>query len=314
DKSELELLFAQAQEMGLDGEAGVYAWRLLIADRANAGAHDFLGARKRGQGWVLPLQGRWVDWEKRHELSKDWGSCWELSSLHYELQSNIPLPRALDTMLDIERLYRAFFELIGPELGIYDVCHPMKVHVHADDASYPEVSSEAGYYDPETDVLSLKAERGFDCTTLAHELTHQLLQDTAFREKNRDGCIPAWLNEGLAEYMAAGVKSTAPLVFEAGRANPQQFQEHARAAKEAFDLTRVLSFSAGDFDAGTGRSLKYAESYTLVHFLLHGLKGRYRPGFFDFLRDVYAGKGSSTDLRNALDVDWRQLQKDWDLY
>jgi hypothetical protein len=312
DLAELELLCAQAEEANLAGEAGLYAWRMLLRQRGSESAHRVLGHKKRGQSWVLPLDGRWVDWEKRQELSRDWGSAWELASLHYEMRSNLPLAVSLDALLDIERVYRAFYELFGDELGLFDVCRPMRVHLHADAASYPELAGEVGRYEPDTDILRVKADKGLDFPTLTHELTHQLLQDTAFREQNDDGCIPPWLNEGLAEYMAAGVKRTAPLEFVAGTAN-YHFQAHT-GAKDPFDLTRVLAFSTGDYDASSDRPLKYAQSYTLVHFLLHGKEGRHRAGFFDYLRDVYRGKGSSTDLKRALDVEWRQLEKDWHAY
>lgn len=313
DPGELELLAAQAQEMGLTGEAQVYAWRRLLRERGNEAAHRALGHTKRGRAWVLPLGGRWVVWEKRFELAEDWGSAWELASLHYELRSNLPLARNLDVLLDLERFYREFFALFGAELVLYDVCRPMRVHLHADAASYPEIAQEVGRYEPDTDILRVKATQGLDFPTLAHELTHQLLQNTAFRERNDDGCIPPWLNEGLAEYMAAGVQSTAPLVFVAGHPQTYSFQEHARA-KDPFDLARVLSLSTSDYDASSGRMLKYAQSYTLVHFLLHGLKGKHRAGFFEYLRLVYRGRGSSTDLKNCLDIEWRELEKDWQAY
>ena len=313
DQGEIELLAAQAVETRLAGEAELYSWRMLLRQPENEPAHRALGHKKRGKTWVMPLGGRWVDWEKLHTLSKDWGSAWELTSLHFELRSNLPLQVNLDALLDIERVYRAFYELVGTELGLYDVCRPMNVHLHADSASYPEVSGEGGFYEPEMDLLRVKATKGLDFTVLAHELTHQLLHDTAFRERNDGGCIPAWLNEGMAEYMAAGVQSTSPLVFVAGKPQAYRFQDHARA-KDPFDLTRVLAFSSGDYDASSDRQLKYAQSYTLVHFLLHGQKGRYRAGFFDYLREVYRGKGSSTDLKSALDVEWRQLEKDWHAY
>ena len=31
----------------------------------------------------------------------------------------------------------------------------------------------------------------------------------------------------------------------------------------------------------------------------------------EFLRQIYAGKGSATDLKRCLDVDWRSLEKEW---
>jgi hypothetical protein len=313
ERSELELLAAQAQEMGLTGEAQVFWWRRLLLDHDDEPANRALGHVKRGQGWGIPVGGRTVDWDKRFELAKDWGSAWELSSMHYTLRSNLPLQRNLEILLDVERLYRAFYELFGDELALYDVCRPMAVHLHADSASYPETAGELGRYDPATDIVQVDASKGLNFGTLAHELTHQLLQDTAFREKNDEGCIPPWVNEGLAEYMSSSVTRAPGLAFTAGDPYVQHFRAHA-LAREPFDLTRVLAFSTGDYDASSDRDLKYAQSYTLVHFLLHGAGGAHRAGFLEFLRAVYRGKGSATDLKRALKTDWRELEESWHAY
>ncbi len=313
ERTELELLAAQAEEMGLAGEAQVFWWRRLLLDREHEPANRALGHVKRGQGWGIPVDGRTVDWDKRFELAQDWGSAWELSSLHYELRSNLPLQRTLESLLDIERLYRVFFELFGAELALYDVCRPMRVHLHADSASYPETAGEVGRYDPATDIVQVDASKGLNFGTLAHELTHQLLQNTAFRERNDEGCIPPWLNEGLAEYMSASVTQAPGLVFTAGQAHMEHFRVHA-LARDPFDLTRVLAFSTSDYDASSDRTLKYAQSYTFVHFLLHGADGAQRAPFLEFLRTVYRGKGSATDLKSALKADWRELEQGWNVY
>jgi hypothetical protein len=313
DVGELELLAAQAEEMGLPGEAQVFWWRALLVDREHAAARAALGHVKRAGEWVIPVRGRMVDWDKRFQLARDWGTAWELASLHYRLRSNLPLEACLDALLDLERLYRAFYELLGAELRLYEVCRPMSVNLHADRASYPETAGEAGRYDPGTDRVLVDASRGLLFTTLAHEATHQLLQDTVFRERSGEGEIPPWLNEGLAEYVAASVAHAPNLVFEPGRLEPRHFRAHAQS-KDPFDVTRVLSFSTGDFDASSQRELKYAQAYTLVHFLLHGAEGRHRAGFLDFLRAVYAGKGSPTDLKRCLRLEWRELERAWHAY
>jgi hypothetical protein len=310
---ELELLAAQAEESGLPGEAQVFWWHLLLADRDHEDANRALGHVKRGGGWRLRLGGRTLDRDKRFALANDWGSAWELESLHYRLRSNLPLADVLTLLLDLERLYAAFHELIGAELGLYDVTQPMGVNLHADSASYPERAREFGHYEPDTDLVSVDASRTAVWPLLAHEATHQLLHVTAFREKNEHGEIPPWLNEGLAEYVAASAVRAPRFAFEAGRPAMHHFATHA-GAKKPLDLTRVLALSSGDYAASSDRDLKYAQSYTLVHFLLHGREGRYRPGFFAYLREVYRGKGSVTDLKRALDTNWRELEDEWSAY
>lgn len=314
DAGALAALARRASGAQLPGEAEALWWRLLLLEHGAGREHEearlALGHTRRGQGWVLPLGARRVDWEKRFELARDWGSAWELASLHFRLRTNLPLERGLDVLFDLERLYLAFQALLGRELELLDVCAPLCVDVHADTASYPEEASEAGRYDPESDVVHVDASHAQYEWTLAHELTHQLLFDTAFRERHRSGEIPAWLGEGLAEYVSGSAARFAPLVFEPGRPHAHHFRAQA-AAEDPYELKRVLSFSVGDYLASSGSALKYAQSYTLVHLLLDGADGRYRAGFFDFLRRVYRGQGSATDLENCLDVRWKELDDEW---
>lgn len=319
DAATFARLAERAQAAGLAGEATLFRWRMLQLDPADAAAHGALGHKKRGSGWGLPLGSRTVGWDQRLELAEDWGSAWEFSTFHYRLRSNLPLATTLDVVLDLERLLLALDRLLGHELELADVSRPMTVCLHADAASYPEAGGEAGGYRPDVDEVRIDASRGFSFATLAHELTHQWLQDAFFQRKG-EGQVPAWLDEGLAEYVSASVAAWPDLRFEPGRPHPVHFRAQANA-KDPYDLTRVLSFSTGDYYASTDRDLKYAQSYTLVHYLLHGGEDgladgapRWRAGFLDYLRLVVRGKGSSTDLKRCLGTDWRELESGWKAY
>jgi len=307
---ELELLAARADEYGLPGEAAALRWRMLLVDPTCVAAHEALGHRRRGGRFVVPVGGRQVTPEERLVLARDWGSAWTFGSLHYELCTNLPLGETLDLALELERLYAAFFALLGPELALREVCTPMRFHVHADRASYPESGGEVGRYDPDTDTVVVDASTGLEPLTWTHEATHQLLSVTAFRERGAQGEIPPWVNEGLAEYVATGIVGGPPLAFQAGLSCTRHFLLQQQSA-DAHDLKRVLAFSSTDFQAGGDRLLKYAQSYTLVHFLLHGEEGRHRAGFFAWLRLVYAGRGSTTELGKCLDVEWKPLERAW---
>jgi len=307
---ELELLAARAEEYGLAGEAGSLRWRMLRLDPSSAAVHAALGHRKRGGRFVVPLDGRQVSYDERVALARDWGLAWSFSSLHYELRSNLSLEATLDLALELERLYAAFFALFGAELELREVCTPMQFHVHADRASFPESAGEVGRYEPDTDTVVVEASSGLEPLTWMHEATHQLLFVTAFKERGAQGEIPPWVNEGLAEYVATSVVGGPPLAIEPGLPCVRHFATQ-HAAKDAHDLKRVLSFSTTDYQAGSERLLKYAQSYTLVHFLLHGEEGRHRRGFLDWLRLVYAGRGSTTDLGKCLDADWKPLEQAW---
>jgi hypothetical protein len=101
--------------------------------------------------------------------------------------------------------------------------------------------------------------------------------------------------------------------FEPGRPAQAWFAEHAHA-KKPFDLSRMFSFLDEDYAAGSNTALKYAQSYTLVHYLLHGDGGKLRPGFMDFLRRVYKGDASTTSFQDAIGVREQDFEKAWHAY
>ena len=317
DLQRCELLAEQAGDAGLEGEQKNFLWRMLRLDPAHDAAHRALGHRPdlaHPGRWLVPLDTRRVDYEQRFEDAARWDTAWELEGYHYRLRSNLGLEVNLDALLGLERLYLAFYQLFGAELGLYEVCRPMNVALHADAASYPPSGSPYGHYEPLTDTIHMQAAGGLAWPTLAHEAVHQLLYDTAFRERNRSGALPAWLDEGLAEYVAAGVgEPAATLTFEAGRPARRHFETHARA-RPPMELEELLGLQVEDFDARAERDLKYAQSYTLVHYLLHGDEGRWRAGFLEYLRSVYETKGARPDLLEHYSGQRRKLEKGWTAY
>jgi len=296
---------------GLSGEAAVFWWRVLARAPDDAEANEALGHRDGRAGWTTRVGTRQVPLEARRELARDWGSAWELETSHWRLRTNLGLEEATDLALDLERLYRGFFVIFQRELRLYAVTEPLDVHVHADASSYPEQGGERGYFDRDDRTLRMDSSGGLDRWLLVHEATHQLVHRTSELEPAYRGDVPAWLDEGLAEYVAAcAVGDPGRLDLEAGRVQPVRFATHANAAKP-LDLSRVLNLGPGDFAASTDRELKYAQAYTLVHFGLHGEHGRFRDEFLSFVRGAYRGKGSSTHFKKAFPLRERELGEHW---
>ena len=100
-------------------------------DRERADAHEALGHMKRGSAWQIPVGSRKVDWQRRFALAQDWGSAWELESLHYRLRSNLPLEANLGLAVRVgQRLIQ------GLPLRLRALPHLVDKHVR-DDAVEP---------------------------------------------------------------------------------------------------------------------------------------------------------------------------------
>lgn len=300
---------------GLPGEAQVLALTALTLDPALAAAHEFLEHTKRASGWFVKRDSRTLPFEDLLESRKDFREPWKLRTTHFELATNVALRDAVAVATDLEREYRAFFGLFGRELGLYDVVEPMGIGVYSHSDSFPEgVTRNRAYFDPTTNQMMVNAENGLDRYAIFHEGVHALLHNTAERTRKGRGRIPGWLDEGLAEYVACSFSGDpGASKFGFGVEVPTHFVAH-RTAEKPYDLARVLNFESGDFHASSKVDLKYAESYTLVHFSMHGENGKYRDGFIAFMRLAYEGKSSSSDFKDAIAVRERDFEKAWNVH
>ncbi|MCL4458830.1 MAG: peptidase MA family metallohydrolase [Chloroflexi bacterium] len=127
--------------------------------------------------------------------------------------------------------------------------------------------------------------------TVAHELSHIVIyQATA----NPYGDIPNWLDEGLAMYNEGGVEPS--------------YSRTLRKGVEENKLISVKSLSGGFPDAPEQALLAYAESYSLVRFILE----RYGSEKMARLLHIFR-EGATYDeaLQRALGVDSVGLDAQW---
>lgn len=303
-----------AQRMGLAEEAEVFALRAVAADPECRVARDILGHERKEKDWTLRDDSRRWKWAERVKRSQDFKSGWRLETTHWVVRTNLPLLDATNAILDLENVYSVFFAVIAPEVGAYHVVEPMQAQIHADASSYPELGGSRGFYNREGNVLIVNAAEGLDRGLLVHEAIHQILAETAVRARGGRGEIAPWLDEGLAEYFRATTGGQAGrLTWDEKAIDARSMRSQAHAT-ETYRLSRILTFDPGDYLSTSRQDLKYAQSYTFVHFLMDADARRYRGGFFDFLRGAWKGQGSSTDLEAALGAKMDAVDKAWNAW
>ena len=313
DAEALLELARYCRDHNLPGESHVLAWGVLAADPQMDEAHELLGHRKRKQRWYVKVGRDEYPADEAARRTADFGDAWLFETTHYRVRTNLGLADAIGIALDLERIYRDVMDFLGPELELQDILEPMHAAVHADAPSFPEMfGGRRSYYYPTTRTLHVNAAQGFERWTLVHEAVHQILNATGDSRTRRRGLsIPGWLDEGLAEYIAAGAQG------ERGRIHARPggialgyFQMH-RESDDPYEFSRVLTFGADDYVSTTKQALKYAQSYTLVHFLLHAENQRHRPAFMDYLRSCWDGKSSTTQLKKGLGLSPREVDELW---
>jgi len=307
-------LAAEARGLGLPGEAEVLAWSVLGVEPAHEPAHRFLGHELRNQVWLVRDGSRLVPCEDFVARTRDFTDAWRFTTLHFALRTNLERREAELALLELELLYQTFFDWFQQELRLYEVVEPMRAELHAQQKNYPGGSGRLGFYVPESNTLFANLSAGFAPDVLIHECTHALLHNTAELTPRALGVLPAWVDEGLSDYMSFARQGPlgAPQYAKATRGR-WYFQLHAESP-DPHSLARVLALNTADFAVSTHVGLSYAQSYTLVHYCLHGEEQALRPKFFEFLRRCYAGKASATDFKSALEVKAAPFEAAWTAY
>lgn len=312
-------LARECKVVGLDAESRLFALYGLTIAPTDGALHELAGHEKRGETWFVRDGAKREAFAKRFERTLGWGDAWQLDSTHFEVRCNLPLRDAVTCAIELELFYRVFFAWFAEDLPLYEPSARMKANVYANSAEYPEGGGRSAYFETVPNMLHVNASAGLELGALIHEATHQLLHNTSSNTKASLGAIPAWLDEGLAEYMAAcreGIGSRA--AYSKGKPNRAHFALHRQAldrpSDKPYDLSRMLAMDHGDFMASSNSALKYSQAYTLVHFCLHGGGDEQRGRFFDFFRRAYAGKSSMTAFKDAMVVKEKELEAAWGEY
>lgn len=150
--------------------------------------------------------------------------------------------------------------------------------------------------------------------TLQHEGFHQFANAYIGRE------LPVWVNEGLAEYFGDGL--IVGKKMKLGFATQQRVETVGQAVREAgaIDFDDLLDTTSAQWhrnmEGGSGRGhLQYQQSWSIVYFLIHGNKGRYRKVFEQYLKLVSGGRKSGKAFRQAFGgQDTAAFRKRWETF
>lgn len=136
--------------------------------------------------------------------------------------------------------------------------------------------------------------------TLQHEGFHQ------FAWRRLGETLPMWANEGLAEYFERGrVERGRFVTGYADEEDVQWLREVARAGR-LLPAERVLTVTNREWNAevrGGSAGLLYQQSWAMIHFLVHGDRGKFQPFLLDFLKKVAAGMQADQAFRSAFKTD-----------
>ncbi len=122
---------------------------------------------------------------------------------------------------------------------------------------------------------------------IQHEGFHQFVQQVIGEN------VPLWLNEGLAEYF--GVAQWTGDAFVTGWMPPDKVARvkfYIRTG-QILSFDKMLTLSNTDW-RNRRDTLHYDQAWSMVHFLVHGMEGRFQPGFSAFIDSLGRGRDWKT--------------------
>lgn len=312
DVPALLALATRADEAGLPHEARLLRWYAVLQRPGDAVIHEALGNRESRAGFLVQLDGRWVPFEKADALGEDFDDAWRLRSEHFAIRCAAGLRAGLDTLMELEGLYWMFHGLFGEELGLLELVEPVDVRLYRTRGQMPNLSNTVGAYFSTSEPALYTCWENGRAHVLVHEATHALLHHFFVRAAKGRGSLPAWLDEGWAEYMEARVHVRVPgkptLLERSLNGGHLTLLAEARKADELYGVHRVLNFKSSDFSASSRQGVKYAQSWAIFRYLFEHRDGAMRALFLDYLRDAAGGKGQASTFRRIFKRHDRELE------
>jgi hypothetical protein len=260
----------------------------------------------------------------------DWSNAWEIVTEHFRIRSDVPFEEAVAFGRKLEAFHQFFFswmaDLIGPELPLAKrwrsklskpVPSPVTHHVayFSDKQRYveelkplegPSIAESIGYYrrPPQGANSRQRGGRGMSYffqdkggqlpveATLYHEASHQLLFETAGRDRLDSNRGHYWLFEGLGTcFETVSLLETGHLQFGAPRGPRMDVARKRILEDKTYTPYDVFeAYGKTGFESPAKIYDHYAQAMALtLHFLMHP-DPRSRDIFFDYARDAYKGR------------------------
>ncbi len=297
----------------LTHEAQLFHWRILLDQPNHAGAHEALGHRSTKRGWRIAHAGGLRTLAQLEKIRSDWSKAWKLRSEHFEVRTDTGLRRAVYTLFELEYFYRHVFDLFQADLELRELTEPIKVYVYKNRKQFPSLSNTTSAYfaSGENILYTYAALRGRP-RALFHEATHAVLYNLTGGARGGRGRIPAWLDEGWAEFNESVMvpERGGRVRLDLSRRLTRQLQA-VRSTKKAYGLHRVLNFKSTDFGASTKQGLKYGQSYALFLYMMTGEDGVLLPEFLKYLRAALSGKGQASTFRRMFRKSLTAIEKNY---
>ena len=238
--------------------------------------------------WVLLVLAAWagtpVSAEKTHALPR-------YKTKYYNLYSALDRPRTMEAAARITRMFEEFMRR-SKNFGGRPSRFPFYLFDSFDsyhDAEGPVGS--IGCFSPEVGLMVVSEGRPSEALwpTMQHEAFHQFCHYIISDD------MPIWANEGLAEYFERAIWTGDGYVPGIIAEKDLRDVRNYIRVKHFLPVSRLVHLTKTQWDRQMEQNpdagyRNYIESWSLIHFLIHGEDGKYVETLDGFLTDLHAGR------------------------
>jgi len=269
---------------------------------------------------------RWLSAAEADRLRAGWDPPWQITTEHFKLLTNVTLAEAIRFGRRLEAFHDLFTTLLADILGenlplirrfrdpamtgepeyrphvvYYFASKEEYVDYFRNKAGAPDLDQSLGYYEPPKSgrgrapayffrdpVGQLPVE-----ANLYHEVSHQLLFETAGPNAYTKNVGNYWVFEGLGTYFET-VSPQDDGSLEVGGLVGRRIEEALKSLvdqKREIPLAEFIALDQQEFKKDNPRIyLYYQQAMALAVFLMQWRDGTYRDAFLDYVRDAYRGR------------------------
>ncbi len=277
--------------------------------------------RRRGQ-----REDRWLSAALANRLRAEWDQRWQIATEHFTLLTNVPLAEAIHFGRRLEAFHDLFTTLLADILGdnlplvrrfrdpamtgepeykphvvYYFASKEGYVDYFRNRAGAPDLQQSLGYYEPPKSGRGRAPAYFFRDpegqlpveANLYHEVSHQLLFETAGPNAYTKNVGNYWVFEGLGTYFET-VSPQDDGSLEVGGLVGRRIEAALNSLvdqKREIPLAEFIALDQQEFKKDNPRIfLYYQQAMALAVFLMQWRDGTYRDAFLDYVRDAYGGR------------------------
>ncbi len=276
-----------------------------------------------GKGQTKP---RWLPVAEADRLRADWNTPWKFATEHFQIQTNVTLAEAITFGRRLEAFHDLFMTLLADILGEniplirrfkdpklegdgHSVSRLHLVYYFASKAEFveylsprlgPDVALNLGFYDPP------KSGRGRvpayfyrdpdgqipETATLYHEVSHQLLFETAGPNAYTKNAGNVWVFEGLGTYFETVTPQPDGSLEVGGLVGPRigEAFNSLVVQRRMIPMAEFVAFDEATFRDNVQIYRNYQQAIAMTVFFMQWHHGAYRDAFLDYVRDAYHGR------------------------